>query len=290
MDLAGFVKKFLEFLGVNKRASFHTIRAYEIDLVDFAEFVKPETPTKRHVRRYLTALSERGLSNRTVLRRLSALRSFYGYALKEKWVETSPLEEIESPKKEKRLPVSVSYAQVEMLFAQPDLSTCLGLRDRAILELFYSSGLRLSELSGLSKADFDPVERMLLVAGKGKKERQTPITETAASWMGKYLAHPDRVEVDKEAIFLNRWGKRISARSIDRNFAEYLRRSGLSSRITPHTIRHTIATHWLENGMDLKTIQMLLGHASLATTTIYTHVSPKLKREVYDKTHPRAKE
>src|SRR5690606_22879999 len=130
-----------------------------------------------------------------------------------------------------------------------------------------------------------------------KKQRETPITETAALWIVKYLCSSERsletkehkAEADPKAIFLNRWGKRLTARSVDRNFAAYLKSSGLSERITPHTIRHTIATHWLENGMDLKTIQLLLGHASLATTTIYTHVSTKLKREVYDRTHPRAK-
>ena len=126
---------------------------------------------------------------------------------------------------------------------------------------------------------------------RGKKERQAPITETAAKWLESYLNHPERIRIeeDREAIFLNKRGKRLTARSVDRNFASYYKLSGLSEKITPHTIRHTIATHWLENGMDLKTIQMLLGHTSLATTTIYTHVSPKLKRAVYDKTHPRAK-
>ena len=156
------------------------------------------------------------------------------------------------------------------------------------MELFYSSGLRLSELIGLNRRDFDAKNLVLNVFGKGKKQRQAPITETAADWIVRYLNHPEREEKDPQAIFLNKWGTRLTPRSVDRNFAGYLKASGLSDRVTPHTIRHTIATHWLENGMDLKTIQMLLGHTSLATTTIYTHVSPKLKRAVYDKTHPRA--
>jgi len=226
-----------------------------------------------------------------VLRRLSSLRSFYKFALREKLVAASPLDEIESPKKEKKLPVSLQYAQVELLLAQPDLSSHLGFRDRAIMELFYSSGLRLSELVGLNRKDFDMNGLVLRVLGKGKKVRQVPITATAAKWMQDYLVHPERssVEQDSQAIFLNKWGTRLTSRSVDRQFAAYLRASGLSERVTPHTIRHTIATHWLEHGMDLKTIQLLLGHASLSTTTIYTHVSPKLKRAVYDKAHPRAK-
>jgi integrase/recombinase XerC len=156
------------------------------------------------------------------------------------------------------------------------------------MELFYSSGLRLSELVALDRKKFDPKNLLLSVYGKGKKVRQTPITASAAKWIVDYLQHPERKEKEPQAIFLNKWGSRLSARSVDRNFAAYLKASGLSDRITPHTIRHTIATHWLEQGMDLKTIQLLLGHSSLATTTIYTHVSPKLKREVYNKTHPRA--
>lgn len=209
--------------------------------------------------------------------------------MREKLCIENPLEDIESPKKEKRLPVSINYDQIQILFAQPDLSNYLGFRDRVIMELFYSSGLRLSELTGISRKDFDSKNFVINIYGKGKKMRQTPITESACKWILDYLNHPSRDEQDPQAIFLNKWGTRISPRSVDRNFAAYLKSSGLSESITPHTIRHTIATHWLEHGMDLKTIQLLLGHTSLATTTIYTHVSPKLKKEVYDKTHPRAK-
>jgi len=285
--------------------SQHTLRAYHLDLTAFGLFVKKNLGvesvsfpllSKRIIRRYLAKLYEEKASPKTVLRRISSLRSFYKYALKKKWILESPMEEIESPKKEKRLPVSLQYAQIELLFAQPDTSSYLGFRDRAIMELFYSSGLRLSELAALSRRDFDAKQQILYILGKGKKQRQSPITETASKWLTDYLNHPERhlntkehkSEEDHQALFLNKWGKRITPRSIDRNFSLYLKASGLSERITPHTIRHTIATHWLENGMDLKTIQLLLGHASLATTTIYTHVSPKLKRAVYDKTHPRA--
>ncbi len=249
-----------------------------------------ESVSKKDVRRFLSFLHEKKKNPKTVLRALSALRSFYKYAMREKLVQESPAAEIESPKKEKKLPVSITYIQVEHLMQQPDLSSYLGFRDRAIMELFYSSGLRLSELTGLNRKDFDSRNKILTIFGKGKKQRQAPITETAAKWLTEYLNHVERplIERDPAAIFLNKWGTRLSPRSVDRNFAAYLRQSGLSERITPHTIRHTIATHWLEKGMDLKTIQLLLGHTSLATTTIYTHVSPKLKREVYDKSHPRA--
>lgn len=288
MDHFKAVDQFLSHLNLAKGVSEHTLRGYRLDLTSFFNFAAGEEVTKRLVRRFLADQYENRASSRTILRRLSALRSFYRHAVREKWVVENPMEEIDSPKKEKRLPVSISYDQIQHLFAQPDISNYLGFRDRVIMELFYSSGLRLSEVSGLNLRDFDAKNLILNIFGKGKKQRQAPITATAADWLVRYLNHPERDEKEAGPIFLNKHGRRLTPRSIDRNFAAYLKASGLSERVTPHTIRHTIATHWLENGMDLKTIQLLLGHKSLATTTIYTHVSSKLKREVYDKTHPRA--
>lgn len=303
MQFQQAVDRFLIHLRLSRGVSEHTLRGYLADLQGFVKVVLEKEPllleeiAKRMIRRYLAHLHEQKASVRTVLRRLSALRSFYKFAMREKLVNENPMEEIDSPKREKKLPVSIEYSQIQHLFEQPDISTYLGMRDRAIMELMYSSGLRLSEIVGLNKRDLDIKSLQLNIFGKGKKQRIAPITKTAADWIWKYLQHPERrldfadhkAEADPAAIFLNRWGRRISARSVDRNFAAYLTASGLSEHITPHTIRHTIATHWLEHGMDLKTIQILLGHASLATTTIYTHVSSRLKREVYDKTHPRAK-
>lgn len=295
MEFHDAIDRFLGHLKLSKGVSEHTLRGYLTDLQGFRMFAQEEDRlpmeaiTKRSIRRYLAYLHEHKASIRTVLRRLSALRSFFKFAMQEKIALENPLEEIDSPKRDKKLPVSINYAQVEHLLSQPDLSSVFGFRDRAMMELMYSSGLRLSEIVGLNKRDFDAKSYQLSVFGKGKKQRMTPITQTAADWILKYLQHPERDETEEAPIFLNRFGKRLTARSVDRNFAAYLKSSGLSERITPHTIRHTIATHWLENGMDLKTIQVLLGHTSLATTTIYTHVSSKLKREVYDKTHPRAK-
>jgi integrase/recombinase XerC len=291
MDFNQALEKFLSHLQHSRGVSDHTLRAYRLDLEALHRFAKKEAISKRLIRRYLAHLHEENLSIRSVLRRLSSYRSFFKFAMREKLVEENPLEEIDSPKKEKKLPVSITYQEIEVLFSQPDTSDYLGFRDRVIMELFYSSGLRLSELAGLNRGDCHLKNHILTIYGKGKKERQTPITKTAAEWLTKYLEHPERplIEKDEKAIFLNKWGTRLTTRSIDRNFAAYLKASGLSERITPHTIRHTIATHWLEKGMDLKTIQTLLGHTSLSTTTIYAHVSPKLKREVYDKTHPRAR-
>ncbi len=316
------VRKFLNYLRVVKNASEHTLRNYALDLEAFKIFfeeeilkLKPELRSrklnaelsvppstqfsvkdidKRSIRSYLAALSAKSATKKTVLRRLSSLRSLYKYLIKECLIEHSPLEEIDSPKLEKKIPPSLTYDQVERLFEQPDTSKYLGFRDRCIMELFYSSGLRISELVGLNRYDFDERNLRLRIMGKGKKERIVPITQTAAKWLKDYLNHPERLcdiddhkaQVDEQAIFLNKWGGRLTVRSIDRKFEEYLKASGLVAKITPHTIRHTIATHWLEKGMDLKTIQVLLGHRSLATTTIYTQVSSRLKREVYEKSHP----
>lgn len=292
MDFGEGASKFLNYLQIVKNASEHTLRNYALDLEAFKTFFQPEKPCsvqevdKRAIRAYLAHLSAKGATKKTVLRRLSTLRSFYKYLIKERLIEQNPLEEIDSPKLDKKIPPSLTYAQVERLFEQPDTSHYLGFRDRCIMELFYSSGLRISELVGLNRQDFDARNFCLRVLGKGKKERIVPITQTAAQWLKEYLDHPGREEVDEKPIFLNKWGKRLTARSVDRKFEEYLKASGLVGKITPHTIRHTIATHWLEKGMDLKTIQVLLGHRSLATTTIYTQVSSRLKREVYEKSHP----
>lgn len=316
---------FLDYLRVIKRSSEHTLRNYTMDLDCLKGFIEREilkldpenfTPTlsyKHHLiheqgelklsllnrqtmRSYLAYLSERHKSKRSILRKLSACRSYFNYCLKNNLLTKNPLEAIETPKLQKQLPVILSYQELMRFFDLPNTSEYLGLRDRVMMELFYSSALRVSELAGLNRADFSATELMLRILGKGNKERLVPITQTAADWILSYLNHAarrkdgknHRAEVDREAIFLNHLGKRITVRSIDRNFDKYLVKSGLAGEVTPHTLRHTIATHWLENGMDLKTIQMLLGHSNMATTTIYTQVSSKLKKEVYDKSHPRA--
>ncbi|MBT3393846.1 MAG: tyrosine recombinase XerC [Waddliaceae bacterium] len=321
--------QFLEYLRNVKNASDHTIRNYAIDLNSLKNYLEvkalhiaakdcPEkirynqsyddrgtisdaildldAIDKRTIRGFLAYLTKNNTSRRTIARRLSSLRTFFKYSYNQKLVCSNPVEDIESPKVDKNLPFFLSYDQVQRLFDQPDTSGYLGFRDRCIMEIFYSSGLRVSELVMLDRKDFNPKQLLLRLEGKGKKERIVPITKNAADWIQEYLDHPERdkdidghlAEVDKKAIFINKLGTRLSPRSVDRKFYKYLLASGLAGKVTPHTIRHTIATHWLENGMDLKTIQTLLGHSSLNTTTIYTHISTKHKKAVYDKAHPRA--
>lgn len=318
--------QFLYYLKAVREASEHTIRNYSIDLNTFKSFLEdihhlkqPIEPisykleyslrnkdhddllpldqiTRQTIRDFLAKLHALQANKKTIVRRLASLRTFFKFAYTQKWIQANPSEDLETPKIERKIPSSLNMEQVQHLFSQPDIHSYLGFRDRVIMELFYSSGLRVSELVGLDKSDLDSTNLLVRIRGKGKKERIIPITKNAAEWILAYLHHPERhlkndeheAEKDPQAIFLNKLGTRITTRSVDRNFDKFLKASGLAGNVTPHTIRHTIATHWLENGMDLKTIQLMLGHSNLSTTTIYTQVSTQLKKKVYDQTHPRA--
>lgn len=293
------LKDFLEHLKVVKNASEHTIRNYGIDLEAFRIFASdPELGNvdRRSIRDFLAQQNVDGKSRKTIARRLASLRTFFKYAHHQKLIQVNPTEDLENPKIDRTLPPSLKYDQVCRIFEQPDVKSYLGFRDRVIMELLYSSGLRASELIALNRTDCYFDDFLIKLKGKGKKERVIPITKNASEWLQNYLNHPERqitidkhqAEIDKNAVFLNKLGTRLTPRSLDRNFERYIKLSGIAGKVTPHTIRHTIATHWLECGMDLKTIQTLLGHTSLSTTTIYTHVSPKLQKQVYDNSHPRA--
>jgi integrase/recombinase XerC len=318
--------EFLKFYKTIKGVSEHTLRNYCLDLNAFKiylenHFFPQEDPLsfkkvllcdlenetekdlielssidKKIIRNYLSKMHLEGLKRKTILRRISSMRSFFKYLMKHAKLQIDPMEFIESPKLIKKIPSIMSYEQIEVFMEKPDLTSYLGLRDRVIFELFYSSALRLSELVSLNRKDLDLEGNWVKLKGKGKKERIVPITTSASKWIKRYLQDAKRFqdhklhkeEKDQQAVFLNKWGKRITTRSVDRLFKEYFQQCGFAEIITPHTLRHTIATHWLERGMDLKTIQLLLGHESLSTTTIYTQVSTKVKQDVYKKAHPRA--
>ncbi len=279
MDLKG---EFLSYLQVVKNASPHTLRNYELDLDAFARFLDGREATKREIRAYLASLAQEGKARKTILRHLSTLRSYFKYLIRQKLISENPMSDLSQYGSARPIPHPMNYDTVELFFAQPDTTTYLGLRDRTMMELMYSSALRVSEVTLLSVQDIQA--GMIKVQGKGKKERLIPITRSAIQWIQTYLTHPERKP--SEALFLNHRGGRLTPRSVDRLFAKYRASAGLAEKVTPHTIRHTIATHWLEKGMDLKTIQVLLGHNSLSTTTIYTQVSTRLKKETYEKAHP----
>lgn len=298
-DLNSCIENFINHLKVFRHASIHTVRNYLIDLGDFANFMdekkyKLEKADRKMMREYIGKLSLSGLKKRSLQRKISTLRSFFKHLTKFCAFPSDPMELIEPMKQAEAVPKALSKEEIELFFKLPDVGTYLGLRDRVIFELLYSSGLRVAELQGLDKSDVDFSTRLIQVRGKGNKNRIVPITENCRNWLELYLNHMERdlktsehePAIDNQAIFLNRFGKRITTRSIDRLFKEYLLKSGLPAKVTPHVIRHSIATHWLENGMNLKVIQEILGHESLATTQIYTKVSKKHKQEGYAKAHP----
>lgn len=293
------IKDFLNHLSILRHASVHTIRNYSLDLGHFAHFLeKTQTALgqvhRKVIREYLSELNLLGLKKKSIQRKVSVLRSFFKFLVKFHDLKVDPMENIEPMKQASLIPKAISIQEIEMFFNCPNIETYLGLRDRVMLELLYSSGLRVSELQSLNRQDISYDQRLIHVLGKGKKFRIVPITNNCITWLKKYLDHPERYlkneehdsEQDEQAIFLNKFGKRITTRSIDRLFQGYLIKSGISSKVTPHVIRHTIATHWLENGMNLKVIQEILGHESLATTQIYTKVTKGYKREGYAKAHP----
>lgn len=251
------------------------------------------------IRGFLTHLDGFGYSAATIARKIATLRSFYKWLQKRGSIATNPMVLIRTPKQGKRLPKAIGVEQVDKLLSQPDNRDTLGSRDRAILETLYSTGVRVSELVDLDRRDVDMTEQMLHVRGKGKKERLVPLGTHAVSAIRHYLTllEPDqrfaalRTRFPHEGdipLFVNKNGSRLSSRSVRRKLDKYLSQAGLDPSISPHTLRHSFATHLLENGADLRSVQELLGHQSLSTTQIYTHLSTNRVRQAYQQAHPRA--
>ena len=244
------------------------------------------------VQRFLAFLNERSYSKSTTARKLATLRSFYKFCLRRGHVQANPLATIRTPKQDKRLPKFLEEEDVRKLLETPDTNTLLGCRDRAMLETMYSTGIRVSELVDLNVADVDFVGEALHIRGKGKKQRITPISPTALAWIKRYMElrrqDPKASSSNQEAVFVNKHGQRLSTRSVRRKLDKYLAIAGLDPTISPHTLRHSFATHMLSRGADLRSVQELLGHQSLSTTQIYTHVTVNRMKQAYDAAHPRA--
>ena len=290
------VDAFLEHLRVERNLSPRTITAYASDLGGFCEWAVREEvhvleADHRRLRRYLAELDRAHYSKRTIARRLAALRSFYRYLVRRELVMASPAAVLATPKAPKRLPGIAPEPLIDQLLALPDTATASGLRDLAILELLYASGLRVSELTGLDLGDVDLASATVRVMGKGARERIVPVHPLAIKRLREYLVG-GRVALDKGtadgAFFLNRLGTRLSSGGVRRMLDRYLHQLEQSAHITPHDLRHSFATHLLEGGADLRTVQELLGHVALSTTQIYTHVSTRHLREVHKGAHPRA--
>jgi tyrosine recombinase XerC len=244
------------------------------------------------IKQFLAFLGTQSYSKSTIARKLATLRSFYKFSLRRGYVQAHPLATIRTPKQEKRLPKFLELDQITKLLSTPDDSSLLGARDRAMLELLFSTGVRVSELVDLNLADFDFEGQIIRVRGKGKKQRTTPVGQTAIAAIQRYLqlrrADSRSTTFDQSALFVNKHGQRLSTRSVRRKLDKYLAEAGLDPSISPHTLRHSFATHMLNNGADLRSVQELLGHQSISTTQIYTHLTTPRLKAVYDETHPRS--
>ena len=290
---------FLDYLTYERNVSINTVGAYRDDLESFVGFlcndyftmgrdlVDLRTVDHLTIRAYLAHLARRKLARTSIARHLSALRTFFKYLMREGLAEVNPARGVATPKREKHLPSVMQTSEIALLLEQPDLSTNLGIRDRAWLELLYASGLRISELVGIDIDDIELRARLVKVRGKGSKERIVPFGSKAEEAVRAYLAVREG-DAEENALFLNYRGARITTRSVRRLFEGYLRDASLRAGISPHTMRHSFATHLLNAGADLRGIQELLGHASLSTTQKYTHLNDWQLIAVYKKAHPRA--
>ena len=302
---------FLEHLALNENASDHTVRAYDSDLSQFLAFLAQHTGRKRldlvaddfshlNIRAFLGDLQKRGNSRASAARKLAALRTFARYLRREGILENDPASLVGTPKREQRLPAHLGEAEMSTLLDMPNTSTPLGRRDRAVLELFYASGLRLSELVGVNVDDVNLSSRIVRVLGKGRKERIIPFNKSAEAairawltdWQTLIAAQGTKETKGTKArrmpLFLNYQGTRLSTRSVDRIVRKYVAQCSTRFGISPHALRHSFATHLLQRGADLRAIQELLGHARLSTTQRYTHVDSAQLLAAYRKSHPKA--
>jgi integrase/recombinase XerC len=301
------ITDYLDHLAKERDVSPNTVRAYDRDLHEFVDFLGKyyggsgwswQGVDRIAMRAFLAQLSKRGLSKRSMARTLSAIRSFYKYLHRNEVVDANPARAVGAPRLEKYLPGYLDRAQIDLLFQMAEVRAWDGkfvdVRNLAILELFYSTGMRLSELQGLSRGDLDVVSQQVKVRGKGRKERIIPIGDHAVLAIRNYESKRDELlralgpKADRNAIFLAKTGKRIGVRAVQKAVTNFLKQIDEDAGLSVHSLRHTFATHLLDAGADLRAVQELLGHSSISTTQIYTHTSIERLKQVYDKAHPRA--
>ncbi len=295
------VGKYLNFLSVEKNASAYTIKSYREDLTTLMHYLKnknngvcpaPNQVTVLMLRGFVAWLEEQNLSPASISRHLASLRSFFRFCLRDQIVEKNPAAALRNPRQHRRLPHFLSTEEINRLLVAPPATTQMGLRDRAILETMYSTGMRVGELVAVSDEDVDESEQIVRILGKGKKERIAPLGSFCLRALSEWLEVRQVSVTDQDQpipLFTNKFGTRLTTRSIGRMLEKYIAQTGLDERTSPHTIRHSFATHLLNRGADIRAVQELLGHASLQTTQIYTHISTASLRAVYEKAHPRAK-
>jgi len=298
------IARFLKYLAVERNASAYTVKSYREDLSALADYLTeahggrlpaPGDVTVFDLRGYVAALHESGYAKTSIARHLATLRGFFRFGQREGWTETNPAKPLRNPRKGRSLPHFLSAEDLGRLFDAPAADKPMGLRDRAILETMYSAGLRVSEVVGLDDGDLDFAAAILRVRGKGRKERLSPVgsyaTRALERWLKVRRLAPSSEQGNRSPVpvFVNKSGRRLTTRSVGRMLEKYLKLTGLDRRTTPHSLRHSFATHLLDRGADIRSVQELLGHKSLVTTQIYTHVSTATLREVYERAHPRAK-
>lgn len=293
---------FLNYLAVEKNASAYTIKSYREDLSTLVTYLneknkgicpKPAEVSTLILRGFVGWLHEKNFESSTISRHLASLRSFFRFCQREEIVEKNPAAPLRNPRQHRKLPHFLSTEEINRLLVAPPETTTAGLRDRAILEMMYSTGMRVGELVAVSDEDVDESQQIVHIMGKGKKERIAPLGSFCLHALAEWLEVRNvRVSENERApvpVFTNKFGNRLTTRSIGRMLEKYIQQTGLDDRTSPHTIRHSFATHLLDRGADIRAVQELLGHASLSTTQIYTHISVASLRAVYEKAHPRAK-
>lgn len=294
------VDRFLKYLRVERNASDLTTKSYREDLAALVEYLtelqgrmpEPQDVGTVDLRGYIAALHEAAYAKTTIARRLASMRSFFRFGQREGWTKGNPAKPLRNPRKARSLPHFLSSEDILRLLGAPPVAEPLGLRDRAILETLYSAGLRVSELAGLNDGDLDLPGGALRVRGKGRRERVAPVGSYAIAaledWRSVRKLSPKEKQGPPAPVFVNKFGRRLTTRSVGRLLEKYLKITGLDRRTTPHTLRHSFATHLLDAGADIRSVQELLGHKSLVTTQIYTHVSTAGLRAAYERAHPRA--
>jgi integrase/recombinase XerC len=299
-DFESAIVSFLRYLRNERNASELTIKSYREDLTILnGYFVEtmgysppPGSIAPVDLRGYVSALHEAGYAPTSISRRLASLRSFFKFAQREGLAESNPAKPLRNPRRQRKLPHFLTNEEIGKLLSAPPKQKPMGLRDAAILETLYSAGLRVSELVGINLGDLDLEDGLVRVRGKGRKERLAPLGSYAVraleNWIRRRTPHESE-DSRKGAVFLNKFGKRLTTRSVGRMLEKYLKQTGLDLRTSPHTLRHSFATHLLNGGADIRSVQELLGHKSLVTTQIYTHVSTAGLKKAYEKAHPRAR-
>lgn len=295
--MESYVSQFINYLAVERGLAQNTLESYGRDLRQFQSYLQNsqmdilKDSSRNTILTYLNNLQNKGRAVSTISRNLAAIKSFYQYLVRERYLEKDPAANLESPKLEKKLPKILTIAEVEELLKQPNAFLPAGLRDKAMLELLYATGIRVSELISLNISDVNLDMGYIKCFGKGAKERIVPLGSIAAKCVQEYINKGRSKLVrtyDESALFVNHHGNRLTRQGFWKIIKKYAQEANIVREITPHTLRHSFATHLLENGADLRSVQEMLGHADISTTQIYTHVTKNRLKEVYDKAHPRA--